>query len=131
MSQQFQQSTYCHQAIEKSAKLSTKWNQMVPHVHLIIALKRGPILRIAHHRVIVYCWQNNIIPETWKRLLCTHLHKSFIQTHLQPSNFRPITLEPVYAEVLTLLIWNSIYSYRVLNRNLWYNRTYRDFNLCD
>ena len=105
-----------------------------------IALKRCPILRSAFHCIIVYCWQNSIIPETWKRIFCVLIYKK--GSPKEPSNFRPIT-EPVCAKVLTSLTRNRIYSYlikklhrnwyskRVLDGNLWYSRTYRDFNLHD
>ena len=37
---------------------------------IIIPLKSCPILRSPLHRIIAYCWQNNINPETWKRGFC-------------------------------------------------------------
>ena len=68
----------------------------------IIALKRCLILRSALHHIIVCCWQNNIIPGTWKRNFCVLIYKKVSPKQL--SNFSPITLEPVCAKVFTSLI---------------------------
>ena len=62
-----------------------------------IALTRCPILRFAHHHIIVYCWQNNIIPETWERDCCVLIYKK--DSPKQSSNSIPITLESVRAKV--------------------------------
>ena len=67
-----------------------------------IALKRCPILRSAIHHIIVYCWQNNIIAETWKRGFCELIYKK--GSPKKPSSFKPITLEPVCTKVLKSLI---------------------------
>ena len=80
----------------------------------VIALKRCPILRSSLHRIIVYCWQNNIIPKNWKRGFCVHIYKK--GSPKQQSNFRPITLEPVCAYVtegVTSVIRNSMYNYLI------------------
>ena len=52
----------------------------------------------------------------------SHLEKMWFQraytkkvTPKEPSNFRPITLEPVCAKVFTSLIWNRMYSFFVNN----------------
>ena len=83
------------------AKLSTKMKSSgstCPFDHVsVIALKRCPILRSSLHRIIVYCWQNNIIPKNRKRGFCVHIYKK--GSPKQPSNFRSITLEPVCAYV--------------------------------
>ena len=82
------------------------------HVSVIV-LKMCPTLRSAIHRIIIYCLQNNIILETWKRGFCVLIYKKGSQK--QPSNFRPITLEPVRSKLLTSLIRNRIHSYLIQN----------------
>ena len=64
----------------------------------VIALKKFPILRYTLHRIIVYCWQNNIIPDIWRRGFCVLIYNK--GSPKQPSNFTSITLEPVCAKVL-------------------------------
>ena len=40
----------------------------------VIALKKFPILRYTLHRIIVYCWQNNIITDIWRRGFCVLIY---------------------------------------------------------
>ena len=82
------------------------------HVSLI-ALKRSPILRSALHRIIVYCWTKKVIPATWRKGFFVLIHKK--GTPKEPSNFSPITLEPICGKVFTSLIRNRMYSFLVNN----------------
>ena len=85
-----------------------------PFNHInVIALKRCPILRSALHRIIVYCWTKKVIPATFRKGFCLPIYKK--GTPKEPSNFRPITLEPVCAKVFTSLIRNRMYSSLVNN----------------
>ena len=103
--------TQHHQVIKKLVKLS---GSACPFDHVsVIALKRCPILRSALHRIMVYCWTKKIIPVTWRKGFCVLIYKK--GTPKEPSNFRPITLETVYAKVFTLLIPNWMYGFLVNN----------------
>ena len=64
----------------------------------VIALKRCPILKLALHHFIIYCWTKKVIPVTWRKGFCVLIYKK--GTVKEPSIFRPITLEPVCARVL-------------------------------
>ena len=94
--------TQHHQVIKKLVKLSGP-ACLFDHVS-VIALKRCPILRSTLHHIIVYCWTKKIIPVTWRKGFCVLIYKK--GTLKEPSNFRPITLETVYAKAFTLLIPN-------------------------
>ena len=62
-----------------------KWFCMSFDLMSVIALKRCPILKSALQCIIICCWQNRIIPETWKRGFCvlTHLQKRFTKTTIK------------------------------------------------
>ena len=71
------------------------------HVSVIV-LKRGPLLRSTLYYITVYFWTKNVIPATWRKGFCVLIYKK--GTPKEPSNFRPITLEPVCAKVFISLI---------------------------
>ena len=73
-------------------------------------LKNCPILRTALHRIMSHCWDRGLLPESWKQAFTILIHNAKL-----PSNFRPITLQPVFAKVFTSIIRNRIYSYLVQN----------------
>ena len=75
----------------------------------VIALKKFPILRYTLHRIIVYCWHNNIIPDIWRRGFCVLIYNK--GSPKQPYNFTSITLEPICAKVLVSLIRSRVCSY--------------------
>ena len=54
------------------------------------------------------------IPELWKEGLTVLAYKKGLAD--DPANFRPITLEPVIAKVLTSLIRNRIYAFLCKNQ---------------
>ena len=64
----------------------------------IIILKRCPILRTE-------------IPELLEAIL---IHKK--DSNMEPSNFRPITLQPVFAKIYSSLIRNKIYNFLLENQ---------------
>ena len=71
------------------------------HVSVIV-LKRCPIMRTIMHKVISYCWSYKIFPNTWKNAFTILIYKKGSNTN--PSNFRPITLQPVLAKIYSSLI---------------------------
>ena len=75
----------------------------------IIILKRCPFLRTALHRIIVYCWEGNVVPRIWKHGFTILIYKK--DSPQDPSNFRPITLQPVFGKVFTSISRNRIYSF--------------------
>ena len=66
----------------------------------ILVLKNCPILRTALHRIISHCWDRGLLPKSWKQAFTILIHKK--DNAKLPSNFRPITLQPVLAKVLHL-----------------------------
>ena len=60
-----------------------------------------------------HCWDRGLLPESWKQAFTILIHKK--DNAKLPSNFRPITLQPVFAKVFTSIIRNRIYSYLVQN----------------
>ncbi|CAB4019443.1 Hypothetical predicted protein, partial [Paramuricea clavata] len=80
----------------------------------IIILKRCPFLRTALHRILVYCWEGNVVPRIWKHGFTILIHKK--DSPQDPSNFRPITLQPVFGKVFTSIIRNRIYSFLMDNK---------------
>ena len=71
------------------------------------------MLRSALRRIIVYCWTEKVIPATWRKGFSVLIYKKVAPK--EPSNFRPITLEPVCAKVFTSLIRNRMYNFFVNN----------------
>ena len=80
----------------------------------IIPFKRCPILRTQLWRLLCKCWQEKQIPSIWKRAVTILIHKKGPLDN--PSNFRPITLEPVMLKVLTSLLRNRIFEFVRENR---------------
>ena len=81
-------------------------------------LKRCPILRTILHKIIMECWRTSTIPSCWKRGLSILIYKK--NDPADPSNFRPITLQPVLYKVLASIIRNRIYSF--LEKNNFVDR---------
>ena len=79
----------------------------------ILVLKNCPILRTALHRIMSHYWDRRLLPKSWKQAFTILIHKK--DNAKLPSNFRPITLQPVFAKVFTSIIRNGIYSYLVQN----------------
>jgi len=70
----------------------------------VILLKNCPILRTFLHRIVCYCWSHQIIPKCWKNGYTILIYKK--RDNTDPSNFRPITLQPVLSRILSSLIQN-------------------------
>ena len=86
-----------------------------PHDQMsIIILKRCPILRTVIHRIISHCWREQKFPSCWKNAFTILLYKK--GSNMEPSNFRPITLQPVFAKIYSSLIRNRIYNFLIDNK---------------
>ena len=86
-----------------------------PHDQMsIIILKRCPYVRTVLHRIIKYCWSHQKFPEEWRYAFTILLYKR--ESNKDPANFRPITLQPVFAKVFSSLIRNRMYTYLVKNK---------------
>ena len=85
-----------------------------PHDHMsIIILKRCPYVRTILHRIISHCWTNQQFPEEWRDAFTILIYKR--ECNKNPANFRPITLQPVFAKVFSSLIRNRMYTFLVKN----------------
>ena len=80
----------------------------------VLALKNCPILRTQLWRLCCYCWENKYFPNEWKNGATILIYKKGAVT--DPSNFRPITLQPVLSKVLSSLIRNRIFTFVLDNK---------------
>ena len=85
----------------------------IDHISVLV-LKNCPILRTVLWRVCSYCWEHKYFPAEWKDGTTILIHKKGSAS--DPSNFRPITLEPVLYKVLTSLIRNRIFTFMLENK---------------
>ena len=69
-------------------------------------LKRCPILQTLLHQIIVSCWSTRTIPACWKRGATILIYNRGDPS--DPSNFRPITLQPVWFKT-----FSNIYSSKI------------------
>ena len=65
------------------------------------------------HNIITHCWTNQIFPSSWKQAFTILIYKKKAKS--DPSNFRPITLQPILAKVYSSLIRNRMYCYLLDN----------------
>ena len=102
----FDQSLPTYQEVTKIINKIKSSGSPCPHDHMsIIMLKRCPFLRSALHRIISHCWEKQTFPKTWKYAFTILIYK--MRDKKVPSNFRPITLQPVFAKVHSSLISNK------------------------
>ena len=80
----------------------------------VLVLKKCPIVRTYVWKLLEHCWEKSLIPELWKKFLTVLAYKKGLAD--DPANFRPITLEPVIAKVLTSFIRSRIYSFLCKNQ---------------
>ena len=71
------------------------------------------MLRTVLHHVITLCWTRKQVPTCWKRGSTILIHKK--GDTADPSNFRPITLQPVWYK-----IFSSVYGHRL---HTWLKKT--------
>ena len=87
-----------------------------PHDQIgIIILKRCPMLRTIIHKIISHYWMNRIFPRRWKHAFTILIHKKGDEN--DPSNFRTITLQSVFAKVYPSVIRNRIYKRKIIILN--------------
>ena len=82
----------------------------------ILILKHCPILRTLLHHIITECWTQRRIPECWKIGATVLIFKKGVTD--EPSNFRPITLQPVWYKVFSSVYSNMMYKFLVDNKFL-------------
>ena len=70
----------------------------------IIILKRCPILQTYIHKIITHCWTHRMFPRCWKYAFTILKYKK--KSNTEPSNFRPITLQPLLAKIYSSVICN-------------------------
>ena len=80
----------------------------------VIALKRCPMLRTFLQKLIARCWELNRIPECWGRGMTILIYKKGATE--DPSNFRPITLQPVPYKILASILRDRLYQYLDKNK---------------
>ena len=86
-----------------------------PHDQMsIIILKRYPILRTFMHKIISHCWREKKSPSCLKHAFTILIHKK--GSNMEPSNFRPATLQHVFAKIYSSLIRNRIYNFLLENQ---------------
>lgn len=101
-----------HSEITKIIKRMKSSSSTCPFDQIsVLALKN---LRTALHRIIKHCWISKSVPRIWKHLSFTILVYKKSSTKI-PSNFRPITLQPVLAKVYSALTRNHIYDFMINN----------------
>ena len=79
----------------------------------IICFKRCPFLRSYLTELFRAVWLSGAIPDEWKKACTILIHKK--DDTNSPSNFRPITLEPIPHKVFTSCIRNSIFTFLIAN----------------
>ena len=75
----------------------------------VLVLKKCPIIRTALHQLISECWKQSDIPQIWKHAMMVLIYKK--GDAADPSNFRPITLQPVMYKVLSSIYRNRLHRY--------------------
>ena len=76
-------------------------------------MKRCPTLRTYIHEIISHYWTHRIFLRCWKYAFTILIYKK--KSNTEPSNFRPITLQPVLAKIYPSLIRNRIYDFLIKN----------------
>ena len=111
----FNENTPTYQEITKIVKKMKCSGSPCPYDQLsTIILKRCPYLRTLLHHIIVHCWENKTFPDEWKYAFSILIYKR--DSNKDPANFRPITLQPVFAKVFSSLIRNRMYTYLIKNK---------------
>ena len=82
-----------------------------PYGHIM--LKRCPFLRTTLHCIISHCWEKQTFSKTWKYAFTILVYKKGDKK--VASNFRPITMQPVFAKVYSSLMRNRIYKFLLEN----------------
>ena len=89
-----------------------------PHDKIsIIILKRCPILRTYIHKILRHCLLHRIFSRCWKYAFTILTYKK--KSNIEPSNFRPNTLQTVLAKIYSVLILKR------MEKHIWNNWAYR------
>ena len=75
----------------------------------VIVLKRCPYLRTVLHKLIVACWESGTLPDCWKNGFSILIYKKGDVN--DPSNFRPITLQPALCKVFASILRDRLYKF--------------------
>ena len=82
----------------------------------IIVLKKCPYLRTYLWRIISALWTRGDFPTLWKRGITVLAYKN--DSNKGPSNFRPMTQQPVLSKVFTSILRNRIYDFCYKNKSI-------------
>ena len=80
----------------------------------ILCFKKCPYLRSYITALIGTIWKNGKVPDVWKKAVTILIYKKGEET--DPSNFRPITLEPVALKIFTACMRESIFRFVLDNK---------------
>ena len=106
-----------YQEVTKTINKIKSIGSPYPHDHMsIIMLKRCPFLRTALQRIISHRWENQTFTKTSEYEFTILIGKKGYKK--VPSNFRPITLQPVFAKVYSSLIPNWVNRFLLENNNI-------------
>ena len=76
---------------------------------IIMIIKRCPIIRTLLAKIIADCWVKCAVPDCWKRGSTILIYKKGDQNN--PSNFRPITIQPCWYKIFASLYRNRIFDH--------------------
>ena len=97
--------------IAKAVKHMKSSASPCPFDHIrILVFKNCPILGTYLHRIIKKCWLERSISGVWKNGFTILIYKKS-----DPSNFRPITLEPVCMKILSSIIRRRLNNFLIKN----------------
>ena len=65
-------------------------------------------------RFISKAWENALFSKTWRQGITILIHKK--DSNKNPSNFRPITLQPILSKICTAIIRNRIFTFVLQNK---------------
>ena len=74
-----------------------------------LVLKKCPILRTLIHEIYEECWIQKAIPTCWKRSFTILIYKK--GDDYDPSNFRPITLQPIFYKLFSSIYRDRLFKY--------------------
>ena len=75
----------------------------------IIAFQKCSALRFRLLRIIHHCWRHKVLPSCWRNAVAVLAYKKGIPK--DPSNFRPISLDPVLLKVYHSIIRDRLYNF--------------------
>jgi len=80
----------------------------------IIILQKCAFLRSLLHAIIMECWKQRHIPSCWKRSATILIYKKGDTS--DPSNFRPITLQPVLYKIMATILRKRMFDFLDQNK---------------